>query len=159
MSPRAAMYMLGALALTMLALILTDPKVKLFGHAALLPKSSDVLADRAEEMLRRLGYAAAPGDRAYGFETDDVYEAELVAHHPTRSEWDEVMQRERPTLVDFWYRQTSAPDQLRPGNVKGRVTWMDPPPLHGSVQVRLDPSGRLHELLAVPAEEGVNPKV
>jgi serine/threonine-protein kinase len=158
MSSRAALCLLGALAVTLLLLMWAEPRVKLFGRVA-LPKSGAVLADRAEEMLRRLGFPPPDGDRSHGFETDNVYLKELLAHRPTRAEWDDITARERPSLLGFWYRAAAAHEGLRPSNVKGRVTWTDPPPQRGDVQARLDPLGRLHELLAVPADEGVNPPV
>jgi hypothetical protein len=82
----------------------------------------------------------------------------LANRAPKAADWAEWLGLERPTAVEFWYRAIPLPAKLMPANIKGRITWDDPPlVLPGTVQLRLDPSGRLHELMAMPLGAGTDP--
>jgi serine/threonine-protein kinase len=114
---------------------------------SMLPLPSLVLADRAAQILGKLGYDVGDGYRAGAF---DVYEEllrEVIAQDKGSDRW-KILSRLRPSVIDYWFRFSPRP--LVPGGMHGRVTWSDPPYLQpGMVQVRLDPAGRLRELLAV----------
>ena len=126
-----------------------------------LTKSPEVLADKARELIQALGYAAPPGDSAYGFETNDEFLNSVEKTDKPLPHWDQIA-RSRPSLLKFWYRQSAEPmlaqgmhDQaLIPGEIKE-----DDPALtmSGMIDVRLDPQGRLTYLEALPSEKEALP--
>lgn len=122
-----------------------------------LAKSSEVLADKAREIIQRLGYTAPPRDWAYAFDDDpDVIGAVQRSDKPL-PQWDEVA-RSRPSPLKFWYRQGSEPllatgmtdDMFMPGVIQEN----DPKPtMSGMIHVNLDPQGRLTYFEALPPEK------
>ncbi len=123
----------------------------LLWRAAHLDKPPEVLAENARETLARLGYAERPADRAFAYEVDLEHLRYLEAHDPSRSRWT---QRD-PSFLRFWYRESPQPLEswrfpFQYGNVS-RISAVDPPlALAGMALVRLDPKGRLTELVVVP---------
>lgn len=157
--PRTAGIVVAALVLGMITLFGLESHVKLFARTP-LPRSPEVLADRARQALAKLGYESEDVDRVYGFEVNEDYLQEICDTRPTSDEWNERLDCPRPMLIDFWYRTVPHPAHLRPTGIKGRVTWTDPVPAQpGDVQARLDPFGRMRELLVIPASKGVAPRV
>ena len=72
-------------------------------------KPPEVLADKARELIQRLGYTAPPGDSAYAFS----YNLDFLncgGKRPTSllPQWDEIA-RSRPSPMQFWYRQSPNP--------------------------------------------------
>ena len=118
-------------------------------------KSPDVLAAQARETLAALGYSERSADRASGFEMDIEHLRHLRTHDPVgwRSE------RPDPSYLRFWYRESPQPLEawrfpFQYGNVS-RITPADPPlDIAGMALVRLDPGGRLTQLVVVPAAAG-----
>jgi hypothetical protein len=115
-------------------------------------KPPDVLAGDAREMLASLGYPEAPVDRASGFEIDLERLRYLQAHDPLR--WRS--NKPDPSYLRFWYRGSPQPLEawrfpFQYGNVS-RISPADPPlELAGMTLVRLDPVGRLTQLVVVPS--------
>ena len=72
--------------------------------ASVLPeKAPAVLADRAAELIRRIGHADPPADSAYGLDRDEAYLSYLDRTDPADRKLD-------PTRGGyFWYRQSSTP--------------------------------------------------
>ncbi|MCS6915891.1 MAG: serine/threonine-protein kinase [Myxococcales bacterium] len=138
---------LGAATAAVLALAMV-----LGGQASLLPhlplhKPAVVLADRAENLLERLGYPAPPY-RAFGFSLQEGYLAQIERRDASVNRWQRL-RHARPAAVDFWYRGWHRP--LVSGRSDGRVDLREPPPIEpGMVSIRLDPLGRLRELLLIP---------
>jgi predicted Ser/Thr protein kinase len=124
-----------------------NDQVKL--HALAPPgKPPEVLADRAREIIRNLGYRQRPTDWAYGFETNEAYLDYIEARDHSATRWA-TLALGRPSAMQFWYRQS--PDYLVPNNTLGKVTFSDPPPLAPEMTgVRVDPQGRLLTFHAVP---------
>jgi hypothetical protein len=114
-----------------------------------LPYSPDVLAVRAEEMTRRLGYDARPTDTAHGFLLDYEYLHYLYARDPSPARW-EKLRTGQPAALNFWYRQSPRYfDTAYPW----RVEVTDPPHnISGMVRVTLDTLGRLVYFEAVPPQ-------
>jgi serine/threonine-protein kinase len=122
---------------------------------ALRPElTAEVLAQKARDALRQLGYAQRAGDEAYGLE----WAGPIIDHHRLQEgvRWGDVLAR-RPSPLLFWYRRADAPmtaaefhtDLLTPGI----VTPSDPAPLAGGmITVRLDHEGRLAYLEAIPPQ-------
>jgi hypothetical protein len=119
-------------------------------NAVSMPIARDALADRAEQILRRLGYAEPVGDRAFGFhiERDQLRWAERTG----TTDWWSELRTGRPSPITFWYR--TSPVELNPVNAfNGRVERDDPPAtLAGMRQISLDARGRVVEFRAVPPE-------
>jgi len=114
-----------------------------------LGKPPDVLVDRAQQIVRRLGYTDAPTDTAHWFVSTDRY-ADIAIE---RSGLYELVRRSSPTEqngVFFIYRQS--PRYLVPENAFGVVLYREPPAdVAGMADVVLDPIGRLVRLTVVPA--------
>jgi serine/threonine-protein kinase len=116
-----------------------------------LPKSPDVLSDRARDIVRTLGYTDPPIDTMYGFGLETEYVDHLAREQRSHPGWD-ALRSGPPYAVGFWYRQSPRP--LAPGNPVDGVDYDDPPPLNtGMIRLRLDPEGRLREFEAVPPEQ------
>jgi len=118
-----------------------------------MPLARDVLADRAEQLIRALGYTEPVGDRALGLGIDGDY-LRWAERTGSNRWWDEIRGR-RPSPVAFWYR--TSPMELAPINMfSGRVEPDDPPvSVPGMVLVKLDAAGHLTSLRAVPPEKSV----
>ena len=106
-------------------------------------KPLEVLADRAEGLLRAAGYAPPPsrGDRRIGLDYDVAY-LEYLGAKRVPADWPPV---------HFWYRESPQP-MLTVEFMDGAADFNNPrPAVPGMAGVRLDGQGRLLELLAVPA--------
>jgi len=123
---------------------------------AQLTKPPEVLADKARELIQRLGYTAPPGDSAYDFDYDNDFLASVEKTDKPRPKWDEII-RSRPSPLKFWYRQSPESmvayglrnEMFIPGGIKED----DPKPtMSGMIDVRLDPQGRLTYFEALPPE-------
>jgi serine/threonine-protein kinase len=68
-----------------------------------LPKSTEVLADRAKELVVRLGYTTPPRDVAYGFAYDPAQLAFIEADDLSPERWSRLG-HSGPYPIYFWYR-------------------------------------------------------
>jgi len=142
-----------ALALTTLACGLLVPvlarPVQLF-HLLPFEKAPEALEDRAHELLRRLGPAAAPADDARGYAIDADYLSWVSARDHSPDRWG-GLRRGQPPVVMFWYRQS--PRFLLSTSILGRVYSQNPPLLDsGMAGARFDLRGRLVSFYAVPPQ-------
>jgi serine/threonine protein kinase len=113
-----------------------------------LDKSPEVLAERAGNLITRLGYSTPPGDRAYGFALDPAF-TNYAEKNPGVFNWKAVYSGQ-PLTYYFWYRQS--PRVLEPAK-STHVTLADPSSeLSGMTSVILDPRGRLVEFVRVPPQ-------
>ncbi len=156
LKPRAALACFAGLVALLLAWVPLAERTQLVGLAR-LPKSPEVLADRAATLAAELG--AGPGSHDYRHGSWWVRRAYL--RHLRRSETpldSRALNGERPAALTFWYRLSPSP--LHPWAF---LIWTpspdDPPPYEpGMARVELDPAGRLLGWLAVPrAEETFTP--
>jgi len=151
--PRTAWGLAAFVLAGLLLLAWWDTDVKLL-YRTPLPKPGAVLADYAQAHVRSLGYTVEGAHAAYGFRISRDYLLEIFRRDPSQASWDRRLGFERPTPIDFWYRQVPAGAALVASNIKGRVSWEDPPlTVPGSIQVRLDSTGRLVEMLAKPGPQ------
>ena len=133
--PAAGGLCLAGVLVGLLAVAFLADRATTVGQTAL--ESPHTLAERAEEIIERLGYEEPPGDSAYGF----VYEDD----------------RRQLAPIAFWYRQgpSAFVPRLFAGSFAaegdGTVSPDDPPPIPGEVSVRLDPEERLVELRVFPS--------
>jgi predicted Ser/Thr protein kinase len=111
------------------------------------PIPRDALADRANQLLKRLGYEGNIADRGMGFHFDSDYIRWAQRNGPPA--WWTDLRIGRPSAVIFWYR--TSPEALAPSSPASRVTARDPPvTLPGMHQLLLDADGRLVEFHSVP---------
>jgi eukaryotic-like serine/threonine-protein kinase len=113
-----------------------------------IPKPPVLLAERAKDILRSLGYSANAADSAQGFVESELIE--YLRQHP------ELGTRERlrsgaPAALKFWHR--TSPTVMMPTRDEDNVTLTNPPlVMPGMTLVKLDPEGRLLELAVVPPQ-------
>ena len=142
-----------ALALGTVGLVLASLGLMTAGSVAgvvSMPIARDALADRSEQLLRRLGYTEAVGDRAMDLSLNRDY-LRWAERTGATNWWDQV-RNGRPSPITFWYR-TSTAEMAVTDTMNGRVSPDDPPmTAAGMRQLSLDGSGRLLELRAVPPE-------
>ena len=124
--------------------------------------SSEVLKQKAKEIVLSLGYTEKAADSASGFSYDSSYLDYLDKKDRPGRAWNDVLTARAPILL-FWYRQS--PEELRPKNVWGTsftpgvVTFEDPEQtFSGMVNVQLDVNGRLVYFQAIPPEKEDTPK-
>jgi serine/threonine-protein kinase len=126
-----------------------------------LPRSPEVLLDRAMVLAGRLAPAETLVDSEWGLESDVEHLRDIAQRDPSPERWARLA-AERPGPLVFWYRASRAPLVARtwaplalwiPGaRPVGRVTRSEPPPIvPGMQEVVLDPSGRLVRWQRVPA--------
>jgi serine/threonine-protein kinase len=117
---------------------------------AIREKAPAVLTDKAQTLLKDLGYVEKPHDYASAFSTDPAYYVKVEAEKGQKDRL-RLLMRPRPGLIYFWYRQS--PEAMVPVRDDGAVMEHDPAQLvPGMVTVRLDPHGRLIGLEAEPKD-------
>jgi predicted Ser/Thr protein kinase len=116
-----------------------------------MPLSAEVLAAKARDLTRTLGYAA-PVDTSYGFGRYVGYLDYIKKNDQSKDRWEQLKSG-FPPVVLFWYRES--PRYMANNN----FTWVaiaepDQPPLRlsGMVQEFFSPDGRLTEFTAVPPQ-------
>jgi len=116
----------------------------------------EVLAQKARDAIRTLGYTDPVGDEAQGFVWDQPYIEYLRTADKPAPKWKDVLQT-RPSPLTFWYRRSHTPmtgvmfhsDLLTPGIVHTD----DPPPIEsGMIQLNLDHNARVTYLEAIPSQ-------
>jgi len=117
---------------------------------ASMPLARDVLADRAEQLLGKLGYTEPIADRALGISVNRDYLRWAERTGP--NDWWNEVRSARPSPVTFWYR-TSPKELVAVNMFSGRVEADDPPmTVAGMHQVTLDGNGLVTELRSVPPQ-------
>jgi len=119
-------------------------------HRIPLPRSTDSLKDRAQELIERLGYTDSPADTAYAWDLNIEYLQWARPGQATPNPWPALSSGRTQTAL-FWYRTSPAP--LQPSYSNNQPTQVDPPLTLSTMRlVRLDPNGRLLEFHAVPPQ-------
>jgi len=158
MRPRNALLLLGTVALGLVAMLAISDRFRLHNKAP-LDNAPEVLAARAREVIRQLGYAEPYGDEAFSFGIQGNYLDYLQEHDKSQARWS-VLERGRPASVIFWYRRS--PQLMRPQSffsAEGEIGPLDPPlDTGGMVSLALDMQGRLLHLEAVPHQRGDFPE-
>jgi serine/threonine-protein kinase len=123
--------------------------------------SRDVLTQKAREAIAQLGYPSRPRDYAVGFEWNDLLIQQIARTDGPSPQWDRIL-TERPSPLQFWYRQSNEPliastfhdDLLTPGIVDRA----DPPPISSDmIQVNVDHQGRLTYFEVIPPQRLSSP--
>ncbi len=122
-----------------------------------LPKTPDALADRAADLLKKVGHETSVADIAYGFGTDSDYLDYIEEHDSSPSRWAKL-NSSRPAAIYFWHRES--PTIMVPPDSEHQVISLEQPPLSvaGMTSVLLDPAGRLRSLKIVPPEHDDSPR-
>ncbi len=140
-----ALAMLAMFFLVLVLAVVTGSHGSVFGQRPTIPL--DALADRANQLLEKLGYHGDIADRASGFDFDGEYIRWAQRNGPPA--WWTDLRIGRPSAVIFWYR--TSPEALAPSSPASAVSARDPPvnvpEMH---QLFLDADGRLVEFHSVP---------
>jgi serine/threonine-protein kinase len=140
----------GCLAIVLIGLVATW---MFFGRMTLpnlvpLPKPPEELRVAARAAITAAGYTPVPSGNASGFWTDSDYLAKVEKENKSADRWDHLATVWPPALA-LWYRESDR--GMSPFNEFGSITWTNPPvDQSGMIAVRVDPSGRLLALRAVP---------
>lgn len=148
LTPPVAVACLVAIVLLLAFIVIFSGKVK-YHEWIPLEKSPEVLAERANSVLKKLGYANSPADVDYGFDEKNDYYSYVAEKGNSPKAW-ERLRSGQPAIVYFWYR--TSPRYLTPMQEE-KVLPDDPPnDVAGMTKVILDTRGRLIEFQAVPPQ-------
>jgi predicted Ser/Thr protein kinase len=124
------------------------------------PQPPEVLAAKAQEIIKSLGYSDRPIDDAAQWYYNTDFTDYVHDHDSARPNWAKVL-LEPPLVLQYAYRQS--PVYLDPDGYQGLsltpgvVQFDDPPAIQsGMINIILDSQGRLIYLQAIPKE--VEPK-
>lgn len=118
-----------------------------------MPYSPDVLTQKSHELIAHFGYADPPTDETYGFDADIDYAA-WAEQNLQPEEYRMQFAKGQPAALYFYYLQ--GPQYLVPevsGVAGSGFSRTYPPRVPGSIDVWLDPQGRLMMFQAVPHRE------
>jgi Protein kinase domain len=154
---RTAILCFAGILLTIAATSLVRPLAR--GGVPLLHRiptdiPPEVLAFRAQDMLKQFGYTEKPQSTADGFVCCDGPNLRFVEQFDAKRR-DELLAAAQPPVMGFWYRQ--AADALTTTQLNsGEEVGYDSPPNSAPQMIRmtLDTTGRLITLEARPAETG-----
>jgi tRNA A-37 threonylcarbamoyl transferase component Bud32 len=137
-----AFVLLGALAAVSDRVLLTN--------YVPLERPPEVLADRAREISRALGYTNPPVDTAWSFAPASDY-LQFANERGDGAETRRRLRTGRPAGLYFWHR--SSPRQMVPVGTEDRVSYANPPQTVSDMRlVVLDTEGRLAELQIIPPQ-------
>ncbi|HEV3254107.1 MAG TPA: serine/threonine-protein kinase [Candidatus Acidoferrales bacterium] len=150
--PVVAWALLAGVILSVAAAILLSAQAKLYRRVP-LEKPPEALAERARDILQSAGYSEAPADTAMGFYEGNEFLRYIQEHDKSMTRWDHL---ETGAFV-FWYRGSPRPlgsFSSSPDEPMLETIWTDDPPLDvsGMTLVKLNPLGRLTQLIAVPPQ-------
>jgi predicted Ser/Thr protein kinase len=147
--PRTAWILLAGALVAMSIVVVLTPYTTILGRAP-MEKSPEVLEDRAQDFLRRIGYVDSPADSTYWFLLDFDFLRYGAGHIPSTRRFNELGNVE-PAPMDFWYR--SSPKPLVAVDSSDTITSSDPPyDISGMRTVEMDAHGHLLQLLVVPPQ-------
>ena len=139
-SPAVAWGLLAAIAVSVTLALVLVRRVQIAGYVP-LDKPPQALEVRAREVLVALGQERVPVDSGVGYSVDSEYLRHVEARESRPDRWN-VLRKDRPAVVRFYYRQGDRP--LASTNLSTRVSWSNPPiTLSGMSGVELDLQGRL----------------
>jgi hypothetical protein len=147
--PAVAVSLLAAVAVLLVAMCLVRPPQVMLNQIP-LENPPEVLAAKAREIARNLGYADRPVDFASGFTNETAYRDFMGKSTHGFEAWNRTLAMP-PSPVTFWYRQS--PGAIVSTSETGVVGLEDPfPSVPGMVGMILDSDGRLREFTAVPPQ-------
>ena len=154
LQPKMAWSLLGAALVVLGCIVALAPYSTDLGLAP-TRRNLSALQERAEEIIERAGYTAAPADRVSWFERNYDFMLYQARHFPTSIGRREFQHAELGVLT-YNFRQSPYP--LVSNNLLGRIDFMDPPhEISGMLTVVLDGNGRLVGFMAVPPQVEASP--
>ena len=146
--PAVAATLTAAALILLFAVVWANDRTSLLNIAP-MPLRPDVLRDRAEQLLRQVGYPDAPGNVASGFELSP-FATYLRRQRNVGRPWERA-RRGQPSAVRYWYRSSPGPLVGERFYSGGRVSPADPAQNRtaGMITVQLDTQGRLLRFFAV----------
>jgi serine/threonine protein kinase len=150
-SPKVAIGLLTA-AVLMLAVWLSVASQFQFIGFVKTDKSPDVLIEKAQQIIRDLGYEEPPLDSLFDFAPNRDYQRHISESDSSPDRWN-ALRVPQPAAMRFRYRQ--APEYISKFNGATIGQWMEDPPadVPGEVVVELDLEGRLLSFRGVPPEQ------
>jgi predicted Ser/Thr protein kinase len=147
--------LIAAIALLLVTATIILPRTSDWGRTP-MPKSPEVLADRAQELAQKLGYSGAV-DRAYWIGSDENF-VEYLTHDATGKKLAHAFDGQVwPSPTAFWFRQS--PQWMMPGDTydtHSAITPVNPPyETSGMATLKLDMQGRLLFLRGLPSQVDV----
>ncbi|MDQ3180500.1 MAG: hypothetical protein M3Q33_08270, partial [Acidobacteriota bacterium] len=148
LKPAVAVACLSAVVLLFAFIVFFAGKVKIQGWIP-LEKSPEVLAERADSIIKKLGYANAPVDTDFGF-SENIRDYYRYADEEESADRYERIRSGQPALIYFWHR--TSPRYLEP--LQYETVRLDDPPndVSGMTKIILDARGRLLEFQVVPPQ-------
>src|SRR2546427_7652259 len=144
--PAAAMA--AGFVIVLLAFAAVVPRASIPGLVP-LDKPTDVLTDRAEQMIATFGDTEPGADRARGFTIPP--DPPRWAQQQGPADWGPAPPSGTPPVLLFWYR--TSPRDLVPVSPASSLSSTDPPLLVSGMRLAiLDTNGRLVEFHAVPPQ-------
>ncbi len=142
----AVTCLVGVLAGMVTSVLLSNPLYR----QVPFEKPPQALADRAGEIIKKLGHTDPVNDQAYAFARDWDYLTHVEENDLSSTRWDRLAKLQPPAIY-FWYRQSPRP--LIPRSDHWNVSLNEPPTtISGMANVTLDPLGRLIQLNVVPPQ-------
>ncbi len=148
--PATAWTLLGAFIVGLVISGWLTPSVRFYRVAPNM-RSPEVLASRAADFVRRIGYGSDGDDTAYGWRFNQDATHYVRDHDRSVDRWERLASADAPAL-EFWFR--ASPLSFVPINPAGSVTLRDPPLVGaGMTNVTLTSQGRLVSFRGVPPSE------
>jgi predicted Ser/Thr protein kinase len=148
LKPTVALACLASVVALFAFVVFFSGKVKLHEWVP-LDKPPEVLAERAQHIVNKLGYTDVPVDTVYGYSRDPSY-LNYAEREETSPDRFEKIRTGQPVTLYFWYR--AGPRYLVP-NAGNEVNYFDPPnDVSGMTSIALDVRGRMIEFQAVPPQ-------
>jgi predicted Ser/Thr protein kinase len=148
LKPAVAVTCLSAVIALFAFIVLFSGRVRLHEWIP-FDKPPEVLAERARQIVNKLGYTDAPTDTVYGYSQDRGY-LNYAGREDASPDRFEKIRTGQPITLYFWYR--TSPRYLVPNGVR-EVDNFDPPnDVSGMTNLALDVRGRLIEFQAVPPQ-------
>ena len=150
--PAVAWVVLAGVIVSVMAVVLLSAQTMLYRRVP-LEKPPEALAEHARDILQSFGYSEPPADTAMGFYEGRDFIRYIAEHDKSKMRWNNL---ETGALV-FWYRGSPRPLAARYFSSDAPIfgfVWTDDPPLDvsGMTLVKLNPLGRLTQLIAVPPQ-------
>jgi len=150
LKPAVALSCMAGIVLGLIAVAIIAQRVNLLSKIP-FENPPEVLAQKAREIVQKLGYPERPASTAFGFDFRMITIRYLI-HRPQDSGLS-ALTHGRPPAIAFWYRSSPFPLVPREFSDIPRVTPNDPPvDSPGMLYVTLEPQGRLMGFKAVPPQ-------
>jgi len=148
LKPAVAVACLASVVALFAFIVFFSGKVKL-NEWVPLDKPPEVMAERANQIVNKLGYSDAPTDTVYSFGNGGSY-INYATREDASPDRFEKIRTGQPVTLYFWYR--TSPRYLVP-NGGHEVDFLDPPnDVSGMTRLTLDVRGRLIYFEAVPPQ-------